>query len=72
MKKYLLVFLLLVSVLPFVVNAETCDPSSVQFESIELIKTNGNAEEITDASVSGRKLNLDLKFYDPGDSFEYT
>lgn len=55
----------------FIVNAETCDISSIKLESIELNTINGNAEEVENASVSTKKINLDIKLYDPGDSIEY-
>ena len=31
----------------------------------------GNAEEVNEATITNRKINLDLKLYDPGDSIEY-
>lgn len=57
--------------IPFYVNAKTCDSSSIKLDSIELSTTSGNAEEVTEAIISGKKINIDLKLYDPGDSIEY-
>lgn len=71
MKKYLTLFLLLIMLIPYAVNAESSDSSIVDLESIELNTINGNAEEITEASIKGKKINLDLKLCDPGDSIEY-
>ena len=69
MKKLLLLVLFII---PFIVTAETCDSSGISIDSIELVSTNGNAEEIKSAINKADKINLDLKLYDPGDSIEYT
>lgn len=58
--------------IPFIVNAESCDSSSITIDSIEIENITGNVEEMAAASVSGKKINLDLKLYNPGDSIEYT
>ncbi len=71
MKKYMLTILLFVLFMPFIVNAESCNSSSITIDSIELGNISGNAEELSDASVDGKKINLDLKLYDLGDSIEY-
>ena len=49
--KKFLIALFCLFLLPFVVQAETYDPSNIKLESIDLISTNGNAEERTEASV---------------------
>ena len=66
-----LIALFCIFLLPFVVQAETCDPSNIKLESINLISTNGNAKETTEASVNAQKINLNLKLFEPGDSIEY-
>ena len=71
MKKYLLSILLFIMFIPLYVNAETCDSSNIKIESIKLNTTTGNAKEVTEASINDKKINLDLKMYDPGDSIEY-
>ncbi len=71
MKKYLLSILLFIMSIPIYVNAETCDSSNIKIESIKLNTTTGNAKEVTEASINDKKINLDLKMYDPGDSIEY-
>ena len=72
MKKYLIPILLFIMFIPFMVNAETCDTSSITIDSINVDNISGNAEELSSATISGKKINLDLKLYDPGDSIEYT
>ena len=71
MKKYLLPFILLVMLTPMFVQAETCNSNDIKIESIERTKITGNAEEITEANISGKKIKLDLKLHDLGDSIEY-
>ena len=70
-KKTIYLVLLLIMYIPFIVNAESCDLSSIIIDSIELRNTSGSAEELSNPTVSGKKINLDLKFYEPGDSVEY-
>ena len=66
--KYLLILLFI----PFIVYAENCTPNDVIIKSIEVVNTTGNVMESNDASIEGKKINLDLKMYNPGDSIEYT
>ena len=69
MRKYLLIILLLI---PFSVFAkDTCDPSNIEIQSIQLEKSIGNIEEVSNASVSNQKINLGLKMNVLGDAAEY-
>ncbi len=71
MKKVLMTIMLVVILIPLFVNAESCDPSSITIGSIELTNKHGNAEELNQASIDGKKVNLDLKLFDVGDYVEY-
>ena len=71
MKKQLLMVLFFIVFIPIVVNAEKCDNSSVFLSSVEVSSVNGNVEELSDSSINGKKLNLDLQFNNPGDYIEY-
>jgi len=71
MKECLTLFLLLIMLIPFGVNAEKCDSSSIKLESISVNTTSGTAEEVTEANVSGKIINLDLMLYELGDAIEY-
>ena len=68
--KYLRFFIILL-LIPFMVLAEECNINDVVISSIEPIKTNGNLVEKTEATAEGKKINLDLKVYEEGDSIEY-
>lgn len=71
MKRMFLTILILTMFIPIYVNAETCNSSSIKLKSIELNKTEGNAKELSPASINGNKIKLDIKLYDPGDYLEY-
>ena len=73
MRKKIKFFIILLTLfmIPCIVLAEECNSSSITLESIELKSINGYAEELNNASIDGKKVNLDLKLYDPGDSIEY-
>ena len=73
MKKifFQVLILILLIIIPIYAQAETCDLSSIKLESIELNKTEGNAKELSIASISDKKIKLDIKLYDPGDYLEY-
>ncbi len=70
-KRFVIFILLIILTIPFFVNAETCSTSGIVINSIQLKNISGNTEEISKASVNQRKIKLDLKLYDPGDSIEY-
>ena len=53
---------------PVTAHAET---NEISIQSITLSSTEGNAEEINPATTDGKKINLDIKLYDPGDSVTY-
>lgn len=74
MKKifFQVLILILLIITPIYAQAETCDSSSIKLESIELNKIEGNAKELSIASISGKKIKLDIKLYDPGDYLEYS
>ena len=70
MKKiWLLLIILLFPV--FVFAKDTCDSSNIKIKSIVLEDTRGNIEEISEANISGQKINLGLKMNVVGDSAEY-
>ena len=70
LSSYLII--LFVLLMPFIVRAEVCSSSYITVDSIKLENVNGSAEELNDASVSGKQINLDLQLYDPGDFLEYS
>lgn len=71
MKKYLLPILLLLMFIPLVVNAETCDTDKISISSIAIESKSDNVEELSEATVSGKSINLDLSMSNVGDYIEY-
>ena len=69
MKKKIL--LLLILILPFVVNAKTCDENKIKIESIKLESIEGNTKEKSEPLITGRKINLNLKMSKVGDTALY-
>ena len=67
--KIILLFLLLL--IPFIVNAETCDNNKVRIKSISIENIKGKTIEKKDANVEDKNINLDLSMSDVGDSITY-
>ena len=64
MKKILL--LLFVLFMPFIVNAETCDTSKITISSISMEEKSEDVTEIDEASIDGKKINLNLSMANDG------
>ena len=71
MKKVLLfIFLLLIPILVYA--DDSCSEDDIVINSINLDKVFGRAKELNDASIDGKKVNLDLYLTKLGDSVEYS
>ena len=71
MKKFILSILLFLMFIPFVVNAETCDTDKITIENIAIESKSDNVEELSQATASGKNINLNLSMSKVGDSIEY-
>ena len=71
MKKTFLPFLLFIILMPFIVNAETCDTNKVKISSITIENKSINVEEIEEANANGKNINLNLSMTSIGDNIEY-
>ena len=69
MKKMLLFIILL---MPFIVYADSCSQDDIVIDSINLGKVFGRAKVVSDASVDGKRINLDLSLSKLDDSVEYS
>ena len=73
MKKISIIFLFLLLIMPtFVYAVDSCDNKNVFIKMIELKKTNGLTEELSDVELEDNTINLDVKMYEVGDSIEYS
>ncbi len=71
MKKYLILFFITLMFIPFIVKAETCDTSKITISSITLQNKSKNVNELSEATASGKNINLDLSMASVGDNIEY-
>ena len=71
MKKYLKLIILLIIFIPILVNAETCDNNKISISSITLDSKSNNVEEISNATASGKNINLNISMSNVGDNIEY-
>ena len=55
LNKYLFSILITILILPFIVNAESCN-LNISLTSININTITGNVEELTKASVENKKL----------------
>ena len=70
MKKLLLLIVLFL--FPFMVFAkDTCDSNDIKIQSIELENYTDNIEEVSDANVEGKSIQLGFKMIEVGDEIEY-
>ena len=69
MKKIGIAFLILL--LPIMVLGEECKEKNLLIESIEAVTTEGNIEELGEASIEDNTLILNLKMVEEGDLIEY-
>ena len=71
MKKYLIPVLIFIIIMPFIVNAETCDIDKITIKNISIKNKTDNVEELDKATASDKNINLYLSMSDVGDNIEY-
>jgi len=71
MKKFLLIFLLILMLIPSYVNAQTCDTDKIVISSITVESKSGNVEELDEATANGKNINLNLYMSNVGDNITY-
>ena len=70
-KKLILPFLLVLMLMPFMVNAESCNLDKISIDSIFLDEKSDNVEELEAASVNDKNINLNLSMLEVGDNIKY-
>ena len=70
-KKIILPLILFLMLMPFMVNAETCDLDKISIDSITIKEKVGNATEIEPPVIEGKKIKVNLKMMEVNDSIEY-
>ena len=71
MKKFILPILLFLMFIPFVVNAETCNPDKISIESISVEAKNEQTKELDGATSVGKSIKLNLSMNEIGDNITY-
>ena len=57
--------------MPLIVKAETCDIDKISISSITIKDKSEQANEIEEATATGKKINLNLSMSNVGDNIEY-
>lgn len=70
-KKIILPLILFLMIMPFMVNAETCDYDKISIDSITIKEKVGNATEIEQPVIEEKKIKVNLKMMEVNDSIEY-
>jgi len=71
MKKIIISILMIMIILPFIVKAETCDTDKITISSVKIEEKTDNVEELEEARVSDKSINLNLSMQEVGDNIEY-
>ena len=71
MKKMLQFIIVCILFIPLLVNAETCDNDKISISSITVADKSNNVEELSEATVKGRNINLNLNMSAVGDKIDY-
>ena len=71
MKKIIFLFIMIILLIPICVNAEICDNDKITISSIAIDEKSSNVEELDEATVSGKNINLNLFMSDVGDTIKY-
>ena len=70
MKKLLLIMLIII-IIPFYVNAKTCDNDKISISSITIKDKSNNVKELSQTTVNGKKIKINLSMKEVGDNIEY-
>ena len=73
MKKNILLYILLILLIliPFYVNAETCNTDKVSISSVKIESKSDNVEELDEVTTNGKSVDLNLSMTEVGDNIEY-
>ena len=67
----IIITLLSMMFIPLLVKGKVCDIDKITISSITLENSAGKAIELTDATASGKTVNVDLSMSDVGDNVKY-
>lgn len=70
-KKLILPVILFLMLMPFMVNAETCDLDKITIDSVTIKEKTDNVTEVEQPIIEGKKIKVNLKVMEVNDSIEY-
>ncbi len=70
-KKLILPVMLFLMLMPFMVNAETCDLDKITIDSVTIKEKTDNVTEVEQPVIEGKKIKVNLKMMEVNDSIEY-
>ena len=71
LKKLILPVMLFLILIPFMVNAETCDTDKITIDSVTIQEKSNNVTEVEQPVIEGKKIKVNLKMMEVNDSIEY-
>ena len=71
MKRISYLLLLIVLFIPLFVNAETCDNNMISISSITMENKSSSVKELSEATINGKNINLNLNMSNVGDIIKY-
>ena len=69
--KLILTIFFITVLIPFIVNAESCDMDKISIDSVTMNEKSDNVVEIDNATINRNIINVNLSMLDVGDSIEY-
>ena len=71
LKKLILPVILFLMLMPFMVNAETCNLNKITIDSVTIKEKTNNVTEVEQPVIDGKKIKVNLKMMQVNDSIEY-
>ena len=68
---FVMIFLFSVLFIPFMVHAESCDPSKITISSVSVEEKSENIKELEQPVIEGKKIKVNLRMLEVGDAIEY-
>ena len=71
MRRYILTIIIFIMFMPLLAYAKTCDTDKIYIKSIVVDEKTDKVEELDEATVDGKNLNLNLYMVEVGDNIKY-
>lgn len=71
LKRLILPVMIFLMLMPFIVNAETCDIDKITIDSVTIKEKTDNVTEVEQPVIDGKQIKVNLKMMEVNDSIEY-